>query len=1059
MKIRFFRLSSPLRQGNAGQARQAIIAAVVLTVVISGGVAFAMGGPAPQKELTKASTDIRINSLGYLPAAQKKATIISKCSSFNVKEASKGNTVYSGRVTGPFSQQDVNQTVWIADFSKVNKAGKYYLDVPGVGRSYEFEIGDKVYDFAYVTAMRAFYLWRCGTEVNAVYNGKRYYHAACHTDDAWLDYVPDINEPNTKRDGTGGWHDAGDYNKYVVNAGVTVGSLFWAWEQFGDKLRGLDLNLPDTAPGYPDFLKEIKWETDWLLKMQYPDGSGKVSHKISTLTFGGFIMPEQETEKRYFTDYSSAATADFVAMMAMSARYFKPYDPNYAQTCLDAAKKSYGFLTANRENKMANIRAFRTGGYPTTDQDDRMWAAVELWETTGAPEYLRAFERMTMSYEDKIEFYWDWGNVKNLAMFTYLLSKREGKRDTLVEDVRRDLLRTADSIVVTRNKDVYGRCLGDEYRWGSAGTVAREVLTLQIANKVSPNREYVDTALDAINHLFGRNYYGRSFVTGLGYKPPMNPHDRRAGGDRVREPWPGYIIGGGHSATDWQDVQADARTNEIAINWQGALVYALAGFVSDQSQKARFTANWASLKKRDPAPDWFRDAKFGIYFHWGVYSVPAFGNEWYPRNMYDTKSPEYKHHVKTYGEPNKFGYPDFVPMFKAEKFNADEWADLFKKAGAQFAGPVAEHHDGFSMWASKVNPWNAKDMGPKRDCVGELEKAIRKHGMWFVTTFHHERNGLYEIEKNGRKQWTGHYEFVKKNFPELLEDPNRAIMYGYMPVDKYFQMWEDKLVEVIDNYHPDLMYFDSWLDEIPDKYKMEYLAHYFNDAGNLGKEIVVTYKQQDLPREVGVEDFEKSRADKLTDYVWLTDDTISRGSWCYTQDLGIKRPIEIVRTMIDIVSKNGQLMLNISPKADGTIPDNQKKVLLEIGNWLKKYGEAIYWTRPFVEYGEGPAKMETGGGFAKMKGGYTAKDIRYTRKGNTVYAMVLGWPGENQQVTMTMFGKGNKAENIKIKDVTMPGVWGKIKWQRTDAGLVVTTPDKKPSDLAIVFKLLIEQNL
>jgi alpha-L-fucosidase len=476
----------------------------------------------------------------------------------------------------------------------------------------------------------------------------------------------------------------------------------------------------------------------------------------------------------------------------------------------------------------------------------------------------------------------------------------------------------------------------------------------------------------------------------------------------------------------------------------------------DVIQKQSFIADWESLKKRNPAPDWFRDAKFGIYFHWGVYCVPAFNNEWYPHDMYDKKSPVYRHHIKTWGEPNKFGYPDFVPMFKAEKFNADQWADLFKKAGAQFAGPVAEHHDGFSMWASKLTPWNAKDMGPHRDIVGELEKAIRKRGMRFVTTFHHERNGLYEITKNGKTYWTGHYEFVKKYWPELLNDPCRAIMYGYMPADKYYQMWEDKLIEVIDHYHPDLMYFDGWLDEIPDKYKMEYLAHYFNDATALDKEVVVTYKEEDLPKGVGIEDYEKGRADKLTDYIWLTDDTISRGSWGYTENLRIKTTPEIVRTMADIVSKNGQLMLNISPKADGTIPDNQKKVLLEIGDWLRQNGEAIYGTRPFFDYGEGQAKMVSGGMFARMKGNYSAKDIRYTRKGNIVYAIILGWPGENQQLTMTMFGKGAKAENIKVKNVTMLGSREKIKWQRADSGLVITTPERKTSDIAVVFKLMTE---
>jgi endoglucanase len=575
------------------------VAAVVLMVVITGRLAFAV---VSDKEPVQPNTDIRLNSLGYLPAAQKKATIISKCSNFTVKETTKSKAVFSGKVTGPFTQADVNQTAWIADFSKLNKPGKYYLEVPGIGRSIDFEVGDKVYDFAFYTSMRAFYLWRCGTEVNAIFNGNRFYHAACHTDDAWLDYIADLNSqylstlppgsqaddsrdpnahgPHTHCNGTGGWHDAGDYNKYVVNAGVTMGAMFLAWEQFGDKLKNIKLDIPDTAPGYPDYLKELKWETDWLLKMQYPDGSGKVSHKVSTLRFGGFILPEEETEPRYFTGYSTAATADFVAMTAVAARCFKPYDEKHAQKCLDAAKKSWEFLRKNRENKMADLTGFRTGSYPTTDQDDRAWAAVELWETTGDQNYLMAFEWGTWGFEDKIDFYWDWGNVKNLAMFTYLFSKREGRRDNLVEDIKRDLLRTADSIVVERNKDVYGRCLGGAYKWGCNGTVAREVLTLQMANKVSPNQAYIDTALDAISHLFGRNYYCRSYVTGLGYKPPMNPHDRRSGGDSVRNPWPGYVVGGGHAATDWQDIEPDARTNEVCINWQGALVYALAGFAS-----------------------------------------------------------------------------------------------------------------------------------------------------------------------------------------------------------------------------------------------------------------------------------------------------------------------------------------------------------------------------------------------------------------------------------------------------------------------------------------------
>ncbi len=535
----------------------------------------------PQDKLAKASSDIRLNSLGYLPAAKKQATIISQCSGFAVKTAEDNNEVYSGKASGPFQQQDVNQTVWIADFSKVNKPGKYFLDVPGVGKSYKFEIGDKVYNFALYTTMRAFYLWRCGTAVDGEFNGNHYSHAACHMDDAWQDY---IGKPNKRRDGTGGWHDAGDYNKYVVNAGVTVGTLFWAWDHYQNKLKNLSLDIPDTAPGYPDFLMEIKWEIDWLFKMQFPDGSGKVSHKLSALTFCGFIMPENEKAKRYFTDWSSPATAQFVAMMAMAARFFEPYDAKYAQKCLDAAKKSYDFLMENQDNKMPNQKAFRTGSYRSPDRDDRLWAAAEMWETTGELKYLNDFETRAGTFDDKISLYWDWNDVNNLGMFTYILSDRSGKNNAIVEDIKRDLLTTADILVIKAKKDVYGRPLADEYRWGCNGAVAREVITLMIANKVSPNPDYVNTALDAIGHLFGRNYYGRSYVTGLGHLPPMNPHARRSGADKIKDPWPGYIVGGGHSAKDWQDITEDPRTNEIAINWQAALVYALASVNNDQSQ-------------------------------------------------------------------------------------------------------------------------------------------------------------------------------------------------------------------------------------------------------------------------------------------------------------------------------------------------------------------------------------------------------------------------------------------------------------------------------------------
>jgi len=464
-----------------------------------------------------------------------------------------------------------------------------------------------------------------------------------------------------------------------------------------------------------------------------------------------------------------------------------------------------------------------------------------------------------------------------------------------------------------------------------------------------------------------------------------------------------------------------------------------------------YKPEWESLKKHE-VPEWFRDAKFGIYFHWGVYCVPAFGSEWYPRNMYLKGNSVYKHHVATYGDPAEYPYTRFVPQFKAEKFDADAWADLFKKAGAQYAGPVAEHHDGFSMWDSEVTPWNAADMGPKRDIAGELAKAVRKRGMRFVVSFHHARNNLWQNSGN----WTGHYSGIKKDFPSLLEDDKNAVLYGYLPRKKFCDFWLAKLKEVIDNYHPDLMWFDSWLNEIPEQYQKDYCTYYFNRAKEWGRDVVITCKQRDLPIEVAVEDFEKGRADRLTDFVWLTDDTISKGSWCYTQNLRIKSPDEVIDTFLDIVSKNGCLLLNISPKADGTIPEEQRHVLLEMGRWLKTNGEAIYNTRPWLIHGEGPTRMAKGGHFVRMKGGYTAGDIRYTRSkdGKTVYAIMLGWtPGPVTLRSVKVEGACNSAK------VTLLGYEKPIKHEVNEAGQLVLhvpdlKPDQRPVDYAWAFRLV-----
>lgn len=521
------------------------------------------------------SQGIRLNSLGFLPQSSKKASIVGETKSFVIKQADNHSVVFQGKVSTPVFQKDVNQNIGLADFSSFSKNGKYYLETPEGDKSIVFEISPTVYNQAFYTCMRGFYLWRCGAAVDGTHNGIQFSHAPCHLDDGYEDYQ---GKPGQRRDGTGGWHDAGDYGKYVVNAGVTVGMMFMAWDQFQNNLKKFSLDLPETANGFPDFLKEMKWETDWLLTMQYTDGSGKVSHKLTRKDFEPFCKPEEDKEKRYFTDWSSAAVADFVAMMAQAARYFEPYDKAYSQKCLAAAQLSYQFLKENPEDKAFVQGEFKTGGYQTSDKDDRLWAAAEMWETTGKAEYLKDFERQATAQNFEIDEDWDWGDVSNLGMFEYALSVKSGKNPEILNIIRKNIIEVANVIAFKAASDVYGRPLS-RYYWGCNGTIARQVLNLQVARKISPKKIYVQTAQDAIAHIFGRNYYNRSYVTGLGNHPAMNPHDRRSGSDNEVEPWPGYLVGGGHSATGWNDIQEDYRTNEIAINWQGALVYALAGFI------------------------------------------------------------------------------------------------------------------------------------------------------------------------------------------------------------------------------------------------------------------------------------------------------------------------------------------------------------------------------------------------------------------------------------------------------------------------------------------------
>ena len=515
---------------------------------------------------------IRLNTLGYLPGTPMAATVADESGQFQVRRLSDGAIVWEGELSPARLNADTGEQLATADFSGLGAAaGDYELVVAPSGERVQFRIDAGLYREPFRLATRAMYLWRCGTPVHGEHAGDNFEHGPCHMEDALLDLV---GEPGVRGPMTGGWHDAGDYNKYVVNAGATVGVMFRAWEDFARVIEAIELDIPETEPKLPDFLAELKWELDWLRSMQADDGS--VYHKVSAKNFGGMIASDKDADPRYVVPWSSAATASFTAMMAQAARLYEPYDPKFAADCLHAAMRSHAFLQAKPEEHKADQGEFQTGGYDAPDDDDKLWAAAELWETTGDQSVLIDLEKR-IEANANVDSDWDWQNLKNLGLLTYLFSSREGRSAELVERVRKNLLASADGIVAAAKAHGYARPLGQRYYWGCNGTVARQSLVLQTAYRLTGDEAYRNATLDGLNHLFGRNCYGRSFITGLGERPPLHPHDRQSEGDTVEAPWPGYLVGGANpKATDWTDRMEDYRTNEIAINWNGALIYALA---------------------------------------------------------------------------------------------------------------------------------------------------------------------------------------------------------------------------------------------------------------------------------------------------------------------------------------------------------------------------------------------------------------------------------------------------------------------------------------------------
>ncbi|MET7779828.1 alpha-L-fucosidase [Streptomyces sp. NPDC005388] len=473
-----------------------------------------------------------------------------------------------------------------------------------------------------------------------------------------------------------------------------------------------------------------------------------------------------------------------------------------------------------------------------------------------------------------------------------------------------------------------------------------------------------------------------------------------------------------------------------------------------QAAPSTYTPDWNSVDQHPPAPEWFQDAKFGIYFHWGVFSVPAFGNEWYPRSMYQDGSNENKHHIATYGQTSAWPYHNFIngaqdlagnfvkfaPTLKSAggKFDPDEWVQLFVDAGARFAGPVAEHHDGFSMWDSQVNEWNSVNKGPGLDLLRLFSTAIRAKGLKLLVAMHHAYH------------FNGFYEFVPAQ-----TDPSLKKLYAQTGSAAENQRWFDKLKEVIDRAQPDILWQDWKLDAVDETQRLNFLAYYYNQANSWGREVVATYKDG-MNGKGEVFDYERGGPADLTTPYWLTDDSISSSSWCYTQGIGYYSIPQMLHSFLDRVSKNGNMLLNIAPMADGTIPQAQKDILLGIGDHLKRFGESVYDTRAWTAYGEGPTKMG-GGAFTTPHAG-TPQDIRFTRNkaDNVLYATVLGWPGSSLTI------KTLSSDKINLSSLTSVKLLGNTAGTYVDlptptqsaSGLTITLPSSTPYNAnAYVLKL------
>lgn len=466
------------------------------------------------------------------------------------------------------------------------------------------------------------------------------------------------------------------------------------------------------------------------------------------------------------------------------------------------------------------------------------------------------------------------------------------------------------------------------------------------------------------------------------------------------------------------------------------------------TETVTYELDWSAAA--NTCPEWFRDAKFGVYFHWGPYCVPEFESEWYSRNMYDKGHKANLHHIQNYGPINKSGYKDLFSQFTGEKFNADEWAELMERSGAKYFSACAEHADNFSMWPSKVNPVNAANYGPMRDVMGELKQAADKRNMKFGATLHHSWNWGWFCSSDPSADV---YDSKNVDFygPALPMSATRVDPCPF-PSKEFQDTWLEKCKEVIDNYLPDTIYFDGRVYIMDEPHRLEFARYYHEKAKNAGKEVIFTYKSQDFHPTSGILDYECLWKSQILPEPWQNDDKSVWFTWCHIKDGQYKAATALIHQLIDVVSKNGNFFLNVGPKKDGSFATQTIEQLESIGDWLRVNGEAIYATRPFTIFGEGPTNQTTDRvTYPSQIVPFTHEDIRFTQKGNNVYAIFLGWPYAGK-VSISSFSSNGHIRSA-IKRISLLGNDASLDYTQDSTALTVSLPTEKPCMHAYALKI------